>query len=113
MAGLVQWQAAAAQEAFFATLSDLPLMVGLEELTDSALIFDTPGGRLVEFSAAGSVTRQAILAFYGGTLPQLGWRPMAEDRFEREGEILRLSFGAGDGATLVTFALAPAVAAAP
>ena len=103
----------AAQEAFFLTISDLPLMPGLEESPESALVFDNPGGRLVRISAAGTRTRQSILAFYGDTLPQLGWAAMAEDQFEREGEVLRLVFGAGAGPTVVTFSISPLAAPAP
>ena len=37
-----------AQQAFFAAVSDLPLMPGLVETADVALVFDNPAGRIVE-----------------------------------------------------------------
>lgn len=97
-----------AQEAFFLTISDLPLMPGLKEAPESALVFDNPGGRLVEVSASGTSSRDSILTFYGETLPQLGWTGMEPGWFEREGEVLRLVFTAGAGRTVVTFSITPA-----
>ncbi len=100
---------AAAQDAFFLTVSDLPLMPGLEEAPESALVFDNPGGRLVEVSASGAIPRDSILSFYGETLPQLGWVAVQEGWFEREGEVLRLVVTGGAGAMVVTFSISPAV----
>jgi hypothetical protein len=99
---------AAAQDAFFLTVSDLPLMPGLEEATESALVFDNPGGRLVEVSASGVLPRDSIFSFYGETLPQLGWVAVQEGWLEREGEVLRLVVTGGAGALLVvTFSISP------
>ena len=102
-----------AQEAFFVTVADLPLMPGLVESTETALVFDNPGGRIVEVMATGILTTQSILAFYGQTLPQLGWTALADDRFERESEVLRIVFTDTDGPTVVLFSLAPSIAPAP
>ncbi|MBT3397120.1 MAG: hypothetical protein HOB82_04470 [Alphaproteobacteria bacterium] len=99
--------AATAQDAFFATVADLPLMPGLAEQQDTALVFDNPGGRIVEVTAVGSLTAEAISAFYGETLPQLGWTGVADDQFEREGEVLRLVFTQVTGPTVVLFTIAP------
>ena len=104
---------ATAQDAFFTTVADLPLMPGLEEHLDTALVFDNPGGRIIEVTAAGILTTQAILAFYRETLPQLGWTGVADDRFEREGEVLRLVFTQVTGPTVVMFTIAPVLSPAP
>jgi hypothetical protein len=104
---------AIAQEAFFATVADLPLMPGLEEKLDTALVFDNPGGRIIEVKAVGILTSQAILAFYREILPQLGWAGVADDRFEREGEVLRLVFTQVTGPTVVIFTIAPVLSRAP
>jgi len=53
------------------------------------------------------------LAFYGETLPQLGWTRVANDRFEREGEVLRLVFTQVTGPTVVMFTIAPVLSPAP
>lgn len=59
---------------FFSELNDIPLMPGLYELADEAMVFDKPEGRIVT-SAAASETENIneIKAFYDSALPQLGW----------------------------------------
>jgi len=85
---------ALAADGFVPGVEDLPLMPGLSVLTGQDVVFDAPGGRVVEAWAAGQVSRQAVLSFYGSTLPQLGWTAAAPDLFRREGETLRLEFPA-------------------
>ena len=51
--------------------------------------------------------RAAVIAFYLGTLPNLGWRAKADALFQREGEVLRLGFMGDDGALVVRFTLQP------
>jgi hypothetical protein len=86
---------------------DVPLMPGLAADDGAALIFDKPQGRIVEAAARGAVSRDAVLAFYQRSLPQLGWQPTGERRFQREGERLSLDFDGSDGNLLVGFTLAP------
>ncbi|GAB4372487.1 MAG: hypothetical protein Kow00114_33950 [Kiloniellaceae bacterium] len=105
-------RAAAAQaqtggEAYVAGIPDLPLMPGLEALPDSSVVFDKPGGRIVEAFAQGSVSPQAVTAFYDETLPQLGWRREAPGAYLREGERLRLAFSQDAGRVTVQFRLLP------
>ena len=103
-----------AAEAFVSGIEDLPLMPGLQSLPAENVVFDAPGGRVVESWAEGNVTLQAVLAFYATTLPQLGWRRGTPETFRREGELLRLEFPASSpqgphtaGALLVRFYLSP------
>jgi hypothetical protein len=107
---------ALAEDRFVAGINDLPLMAGLAPVAGQNVVFDAPGGRVVEAWAAGSVTREAVLSFYGSTLPQLGWTVAAPDLFRREGETLRLEFppgapqgaaSAASGALLIRFYLSP------
>ena len=86
---------------------DVPLMPGLAAEAGAALIFDKPQGRIVEAAARGAVSRHAVLAFYQQSLPQLGWQPAGERRFQRDGERLSLDFDGSDGNLLVGFTLAP------
>ncbi|SMH56729.1 hypothetical protein [Azospirillum agricola] len=67
-------------------------MPGLSAAEAEPLVFDKPGGRIVQAVLSGAVPRNAVLAFYDQTLPQLGWRRTAERVFVREGEELRLEF---------------------
>lgn len=101
---------AAAGEAFLDGLEDMPLMPGLTQLRDRAVIFDAPSGRVVEAYAEGAVARDAVIRFYAQTLPQLGWRMMDGDRYAREGETLRLEIlpaRSGAKRLLVRFFVSP------
>ncbi|MBV8533946.1 MAG: hypothetical protein JO128_00055 [Alphaproteobacteria bacterium] len=107
---------AAGEDRFVAGIDDLPLMAGLAPVAGQNVVFDAPGGRVVEAWAQGSVTRESVLSFYGSTLPQLGWTVAAPDLFRRDGETLRLEFPPGAaqggataaaGALLIRFYLSP------
>lgn len=110
---LLAGQLAAAQQLFFTAVSDLPLMPGLADAADAALVFDAPGGRIVELAAAGAVSPEAVRAFYVATLPQLGWAPLADDRWTREGEELALEIEAAAEGVVVRFSIAPHGGPAP
>ena len=70
-------------------------MQGLVEDADSATVFDTAQGRIVEVFASGALKEGRVLAFYDETLPQLGWQRVASGLFRREGEVLSLEFSFG------------------
>jgi hypothetical protein len=103
---LLAWSANA--QSYVDGIDDLPLMAGLAQSGEPS-VFDAAQGRVVEAQAEGRVARAAILAFYARTLPQLGWRNVAEGRFAREGEKLVLEFppAAVAGTTVVRFFLSP------
>lgn len=103
-----------AAEAFVTGIEDLPLMPGLQSLPAENVVFDAPGGRVVEAWAQGGVTREAVMTFYASTLPQLGWTQGSPSSFRREGELLRLEFppsrpqaASTAGVLLVRFYLSP------
>ncbi|HYG85316.1 MAG TPA: hypothetical protein VD978_03575 [Azospirillum sp.] len=103
--------ATAAEPGRFVTgMGDVPAMPGLSAAENGALVFDKPGGRIVESVMQGRVERKAVLAFYAQTMPQLGWKRIGDTRFEREGEQLRLEFPGGAaqaGPITVRFVLIP------
>lgn len=99
--------AADAATAYVAGIDDLPLMPGLVLVPDAGVVFDKPGGRIVEAYAEGAVARAQVAAFYAETLPQLGWRARQSNVFLREGERLSLVFLGGDGDLVVRFTLEP------
>jgi len=103
---LLAGAAAAAQE-FLAEVGDVPLMDGLKAADEGGMVFDSPGGRIAEGYASGAVDRDAVLAFYRTTLPQLGWRPTGKASFGREGEMLNIDFLGRDGDLTVRFRLSP------
>jgi len=97
---------------FLSVADDVPLMPGLREKTDTATVFDKPEGRIVQTTAQesqpGKLARQAVLAFYGQTLPQLGWQAASATRFTREREALTLTLENQGGVLIVHFEIAPA-----
>ncbi len=113
LAFVLLWSAQAAAPAlaqggaFVTEVADLPLMPGLEEVEGAGVVFDKPAGRIVEAYARGDVSREAVLAFYRDTLPQLGWTEASGGDFRREGERLALEFLDGDGPLTLRFTLKP------
>ena len=93
--------------AYVAGIPDLPLMPGLKELPESGLVFDKPGGRIVEAFAEGAMTLQSVVAFYDETLPQLGWQREAPGAYLREGERLKLDLSQDARGITVHFRLFP------
>lgn len=94
--------------AFLTTINDVPLMPGLQELEDEALVFDKPSGRIAETTAAGEgVTRAEIEQFYSKTLPQLGWARIGPHRYLREGEALNLDVSEQEQFGLIHFSVKP------
>ena len=93
--------------AYVAGIPDLPLMPGLQSLPDSGVVFDKPGGRIVEAFAEGEVTPQAVHGFYDRTLPQLGWQRAAAGAYLRDGESLSLEVDREAGGVTVHFRLSP------
>lgn len=93
---------------FFQTLNDVPLMPGLYEMLDESVVFDKPGGRIVESAAASeALARTEIHSFYEKTLPQLGWAKVADDTFVRQGESLTLNVEGQGDYNVVRFMVAP------
>jgi hypothetical protein len=94
---------------FVADVEDLPLMPGLSEIAGAGLVFDKPGGRIVEAYARGALTPEAVLAFYRRSLPQLGWVAAGPTAYHREGERLDLEVLGQDtsGTLVVRFSLGP------
>ena len=66
------FSAVSAQSGEFLTgFDDVPVMRGMAQVQSQDLVFDTPGGRIVEGYAAGSVTLTAVERFYRSTLPHV------------------------------------------
>jgi len=81
-------------------------MGGMVELTDEALFYDKPGGRIVEVVARGDVMRTEVAGFYARTLPQLGWQVQASG-FERDGERLNITYQQTGDVLLVRLSINP------
>lgn len=92
---------------FVAGTEDVPLMPGLKFVAGSDLVFDKPEGRIVEAQAQGALSRAKVQAFYAASLPQLGWKKISADQWQRDAERLKLEFRGQDGRLTVGFTLSP------
>jgi hypothetical protein len=99
--------AESAAQGFLGGVEDLPLMAGLSEVPEARVVFDKPGGRIVEAFAVGEVGAAEVAAFYGAALPQLGWTRVGEGAFEREGERLAIDVAGDGGGVTVRFSISP------
>ncbi len=95
---------------FFDGFPDLPLMPGLTERPESAVVFDHATGQVATAVASGPVEPAAVRQFYRRTLPPLGWVPECAapdcappDRYRREGQALELKLSPDRGETTARF----------
>lgn len=99
--------ARAQAETFVTGTGDLPLMAGLREVPERAVVFETARGRIVEAYAVGYLSAERVRSFYRDSLPQLGWRATGDLTFRREGEVLTLGFPSRGEPLTVRFRIAP------
>lgn len=93
---------------FFSSIQDMPLMPGLYELPDQAVMFDKPQGRIIEsYAVFDHLSNEDVRAYYERVLPQLGWRRIAENQYRRENETLKLSLGRHEGQNFMRIMIAP------
>ncbi len=83
--------AAIAETHYSTVIPDLPLMAGMTEAADHAVIFDKPAGRIVETAATGTASAVDIQKFYSEVLPPLGWKSVSTNTYIRDGERMTLS----------------------
>lgn len=112
----ILFMTAKAQESDLLADLDLPLMAGLIENQDAAMLFDSPDGRIVNAEAAGNIKSDDITNYYKGVLPALGWSILGGScealstnciLAERENEKLSLNLFDHNGGSRITFALSP------
>lgn len=91
-------------------LDDLPLPFGFKIDNEKTVIFDTPRGKIIEISASGKAKAEEIEAFYGHSLPELGWKSTEKGLiFQREGEKLQIILRPQGNSITLEFLLSPAV----
>lgn len=94
---------------FFEALYDVPVMPGLEEVKDQAMLFDKPDGRIASVVAASkTVNGTDIMRFYDEALPQLGWKKTSKNQYVRGSDRLVMDLTKTPPLTLVHFTLSPA-----
>ncbi len=94
-------------DGFFREPPDLPLMPGLSELTDEAIVFEYPEGRLVKVAASGVMPATSVFDYYAAALPEFGWAEIARGKYRRDGERLSLELSRHASHVTVRFSIAP------
>lgn len=93
---------------FFEALYDVPVMPGLEEVKDQAMLFDKPDGRIASIVAVSEKLSAAdISRFYADSLPQLGWKKTSENQYVRAKDQLNMEVVKKPPLTIVHFTLQP------
>lgn len=93
---------------FFEALYDVPVMPGLEEVREQAMLFDKPDGRIASVVAASeSLDPVKIMRFYDELLPQLGWKKIAKNQYVRGRDRLEMDLERHPPLTVVHFTLSP------
>jgi hypothetical protein len=105
--------AAPALAAYSYVIEDLPLMPGMAEKSDTAIVFENPGARVLETTLKIKASPEAVAKFYSETLPQLGWTENSPRRFIRESEELEISMERAGEDTVVCISVAPLSGEAP
>jgi len=105
---LLSAPAVAAQTVYSRVIEDLPLMPGMAELSDNAVVFDKPSGRIVETEATTTASPASVRKFYAEALPPLGWKALGVSEFVRDRETLKIDIEEKKPEEVVHFTLTPA-----
>ncbi|MEI8320715.1 MAG: hypothetical protein WCG05_01735 [Alphaproteobacteria bacterium] len=99
-----------AKTTFVSGTEDLPLMPGLQAISDT-VIFDKPDGRVITNEFTASISPKEISAFYKNVLPNLGWTCSQDNPtsliFVRDRDQLTIQYRVGTKATTVTIEITP------
>lgn len=85
-----------ASEDFVQGSEDIPLLVGMEKISEDSLGFDSDSGSIMSSSYATKIDLERVKNFYRKTLPHMGWRVVKSNlgklKFRREKEKLEIDF---------------------
>jgi hypothetical protein len=97
-----------AKEAYFEALYDIPIMPGLEEMKDQAMLFDKPDGKIASVVAISKTLKpKEVDGFYNATLPPLGWEKMGPKSYIRGAEKLELRIEENPPFTILYLGISP------
>ena len=102
-----------ASEDFVQGSEDIPLLVGMEKISEDSLGFDSNSGSIMSSSYATKIDLEKVRNFYQKTLPHMGWRVSKSDleklKFRRDKEKLEIEFVNQDGKDVVRFFISSAL----
>ncbi len=87
---------------------DIPLQRGFKLIENSAVVYDTPAGRIVKAQYQSQIfAADKIMEFYNSALHQLGWVVISENRYRRNREKLTIDIAPNGTNNFVYFTLEP------
>ncbi len=93
--------------AFSVVMPDLPIMPGMTEDSEAAIVFDKAEGRIIETRAIGAVPLHVIENFYVRALPALGWQRTQQGEYIRKDEKLAFTITKDQNASILIFSIQP------
>lgn len=87
---------------------DIPVYQGLVENKEARLLYDVVEGNIVDTLFEGDASSyNNIKHFYEETLPQIGWKKVKYQIYERGDERLELDYSLSDNKIMLQFSLRP------
>ena len=94
-------------DGFVEGLGDIPNFKNMQQVEDSFILFDKVEGRYLYSEVEGDYDEKEINNFYKDVLPNLGWKILDNNQFERGNEILEIKYQRLDNSTKILFSIAP------
>lgn len=96
-----------ASQEFIQGSEDIPLIIGMEKISDGILGFDSADGSIISSSYSTKLDKSEIKNFYLKTLPDMGWsishHVENSVKFKRDKEDLEIEFTEEDQMEVVRF----------
>ena len=94
-------------EDFIYGLDDIPVYKNMRYVENSNVLFDKIDGRFVSSEMVGKYEIKEIKIFYNSVLPNLGWKKVKENIFERGTEFLEIKLESAGSFSTAQFSIYP------
>lgn len=94
-------------EDFIYGLDDIPVYKNMRYVENSNVLFDKIDGRFVSSEMVGKYEIKEIKIFYNSVLPNLGWKKVKENVFERGTEFLEIKLESSGSLSSAQFSIYP------
>ena len=94
-------------EDFIYGLDDIPVYKNMRYVENSNVLFDKIDGRFVSSEMVGKYEIKEIKIFYNSVLPNLGWKKVKENIFERGTEFLEIKLESTGSFSTAQFSIYP------
>ena len=94
-------------EDFIYGLDDIPVYKNMRYVENSNVLFDKIDGRFVSSEMVGKYEIKEIKTFYNSVLPNLGWKKVKENIFERDTEFLEIKLESTGSLSSAQFSIYP------